>query len=110
MADLGDGEAGSRIDEWLRLPDAAKLRVRGIRNSRLAVTEIRYDHPNYGSSDPVIHQDAFVAGLQLKPQAFHELTYDGKSIPVYGGKPLDTLFADLRAVDRVVTEIGRAHV
>jgi len=26
----------------LRLPDAAKLRVRGIKNSRLAVTEIRY--------------------------------------------------------------------
>ncbi len=79
--------------------------MRGIKNSRLAVTEIRYDRPNYGSSDPVIHQDAFVAGLQLKPQAFHELTYDGKSIPVYGGKPLDTLFADLRAVDRVVTDV-----
>ena len=45
-----ESEAASRIDEWLRLPDAAKLKVRGINNSRLAVTEIRYDHPNYGSS------------------------------------------------------------
>ena len=100
-----ENESSSRIDEWLRLPDAAKLRVRGINNSRLAVTEIRYDHPNYGSSDPVIHQDAFVAGLQLKPQAFHELTYDGRSIPVYGGRPGDTLFADLKAVERVVTNV-----
>jgi hypothetical protein len=82
-----DCESASRIDEWLRLPDAAKLRVRGINNSRLAVTEIRYDHPNYGSSDPVIHQDAFVAGLQLKPQAFHELAYDGRTIPSTAGGP-----------------------
>ena len=101
----GDGETLSRIDEWLRLSDCAKLRVRGLNNSRLTVTEIRYDRANYGSSDPVIHQDAFVAGLQLRPQAFHELTYDGKSIPVYGGRPGDTLFADLRAVDRVVTNV-----
>jgi AraC family transcriptional regulator len=104
MEGQNDGDP-SRIDEWLRLPDCAKLRVRGLDNSRLMVTEIRYDHHNYGSSDPVIHQDAFVAGLQLRPQAFHELSYDGQSIPVYGGRPGDTLFADLRAVDRVVTDV-----
>ena len=46
-----------------------------------------------------------MAGLQLKPQAFHELTYDGRAIPVYGGRPGDTLFCDLKAVDRVVTNV-----
>jgi len=100
-----DSEPQSRIDEWLRLPDAAKLCVRGLNNSRLTVTEIRYDRPNYGMSDPVIRQDGFVVGLQLKPQAFHELTYCGKSIPVYGGHPGETLFRDLRAVDSVYTDV-----
>ena len=102
---LSSTDNASRIDEWLRLPDAAKLRVRGVNKSRLAVTEIRYDRPNYGSSDPVIRQDAFVVGVQLKPYPFHELKYAGKAIPVYDVRPGDTLFADLRAVDGVHTNV-----
>jgi AraC-like DNA-binding protein len=103
--DEADGECQSKIDEWLRLVEAPKLQARALKNSRLTVTEIRCDGPNYGSSDPVIHQDAFVLGLQLRPQSFHELAYDGKSIAVYNGRAGDLLFCDLKAVDAVYTDV-----
>jgi AraC-like DNA-binding protein len=80
------------------MPEAAKLSVRGINRSSLAVTEIRYDAYNYGMTDPVTNQDAFTIGLQLRPYAFHELWYEGKAVPVRDVRPGDTILFDLRTV------------
>jgi len=88
----------SGFEKWFRMPDAAQLSVKGINKSSLAVTEIRYDRPDYGMTDPVIRQDGFTIGLQLRPYDFHELWYDGKAIPVHGVRPGDTLLFDLRTV------------
>lgn len=91
-----DVPANSAIDEWFRLRDAAKISVRGLGKSRLAVTEIKYDRPNFGLTEPVVQQDAFLIGVQLRPYSFHELWYDGKARPVKDVHPGDTLFFDLR--------------
>jgi hypothetical protein len=68
----------SGIDECFRMRDAPKLSVRGIDKARLAVTEIRYDFPNYGISDQLARKDAFLIALQLRPYRQHELWYEGK--------------------------------
>jgi AraC-like DNA-binding protein len=93
-----DGPANSGFEKWFRMPDAAQLVTRGLDHSSLAVTEIRYDGPDYGMTDPVINQDAFTIGLQLRPYKFHELWYEGKARPVHDVKPGDTLLFDLRTV------------
>jgi AraC-like DNA-binding protein len=93
-----DAPTNSGFERWFRMPDAAKLSVRGLDRSSLAVTEIRYDRPNYGMTDPVTKQDGFSIGLQLRPYPFHELWYDGKAVPVYDVRVNDTLLFDLRTV------------
>jgi AraC-like DNA-binding protein len=93
-----DGPANSGFEKWFRMPDAAQLVTRGLEHSSLAVTEIRYDGANYGMTDPVINQDAFTIGLQLRPYKFHELWYEGKARPVPDVKVGDTLLFDLRTV------------
>ena len=93
-----DGPANSGFEKWFRMPGARKLAVRGLGHSSLAVTEIRYDAPNYGMTNPVINQDAFSIGLTLRPYDFHELWYEGKAKPVYGVKVGDALLFDLRTV------------
>ena len=108
MRGTGSGSGGepvSRIDAWLGLRDARTLSVRGIDRASLSVTEIRFDHPGYGLSDPVEPQDAYVFGLQLRAYPFHELWDDGKAIPVRQVRAGDTLIADMRTVEAVQTEV-----
>jgi len=88
----------SGFEKWFRMPDAPKLSVRGVNRANLAVTEIRYDRPDYGMTDPVTNQDGFTVGLQLRPYAFHELWYEGKAVPVHHVRAGDTLLFDLRTV------------
>jgi AraC-like DNA-binding protein len=93
-----DGPANSGFEKWFRMPDAAQLVTRGLEHSSLAVTEIRYDGFDYGMTDPVVNQDAFTIGLQLRPYKFHELWYEGRARPVHDVRPGDTLLFDLRTV------------
>jgi AraC-like DNA-binding protein len=96
----------SRVDESFRLRQAAKMSVRALNKSRLAVTELKYDALNYGMTDPMFQEDAFLVGVQLRPLVFHELWYDGgKAVPVPHIRPGHTLFYDLRSLQMVrVTE------
>lgn len=95
--------AASRTKLWLRMNRAATLSVRGFRKASLAVAEIRYDHANYGVSDPVAQADALAVGLQLRLHPFHELWYSGKVGAVRDVQRGDTLLCDLRAVEQVHT-------
>ena len=101
----GGSEPVSRIDKWLRLRDARTLSVRGVSRASLAVTEVRFDSPGYGLSDPVDPQDAYAFGVQLRAYPFHELWCDGKAIPVREVMAGDTLIADLRLVEAVQTTV-----
>ena len=79
--------------------------MRGVHRASLTVTEVRFDHPGYGLSDPVVPQDAYVFGVQLRAYPFHELWNDGKVLPVRQVLPRDTLIADLRTVEAVHTTV-----
>lgn len=48
----------SGFEKWFRMPDAAQLSVKGINKSSLAVTEIRYDRPDYGAGNSSRHESA----------------------------------------------------
>jgi hypothetical protein len=61
----------SRVHETFRLEEAARLSVRALNKSHLAVTEIKYDAANYGVTDPFLKEDAFLVGVQLRPVTFH---------------------------------------
>jgi AraC family transcriptional regulator len=102
---IAGDSSDSRIAEWLRLRDPAKLSVRGLSKGNLVVTEVRYDFANYGMSDPVIPQDAFAVGLQLRDYPLHELWSDGRTHPVRNVRAGDTLLCDLRSVNGVHTAV-----
>ena len=89
----------SRIDESFRMRDAAKLSVRGIDRAHLGVTELRYDGMNFGMTDQIAHEDAFLIGLHFVTQPFHELWYEGRALPVHDCRAGDALFYDMRTVD-----------
>lgn len=95
----GTAPRNSRIDESFRMRDAAKLSVPGIDQAHLGVTELRYDGQNFGMTDPIAHEDAFLIGLQLVAQPFHEIWYEGRPVPVHDCRVGDALFYDMRTVD-----------
>lgn len=94
-----EGSLNGRIDETFRMREAASLSVRGINKSTLAVTELKYDGYDFGLSDPVVREDAFLVGLQLRPYALHQLWFEGKEVPVYNVRAGDTLFFDQKSVE-----------
>jgi AraC-like DNA-binding protein len=94
-----DAPRNSRIDESFRMRDAAKLSVRGVDRAHLGATELRYDGMNFGMTDPIVHEDAFLIGLQFIEQPFHELWYEGRALPVRDCRSGDALFYDLNSVD-----------
>lgn len=91
------GTSNGRIDETFRMRGAARLSVRGVNKARLAVTELRYDGWDFGMTDPVRNEDAFLVGLQLRPYPVHQIWVDGREMPVYNVRAGDTLFFDQRS-------------
>lgn len=63
------------------MPQAPVLEVRDLRFGPLSVTELRYDAPNYGQSDPIPACDAVMVSLQLRPNPKHDVWEDGKKLP-----------------------------
>lgn len=94
-----EASRNGRIDETFRMRQAPSLSVRGINKSTLAVTELRYDGHNFGMTDPVVREDAFLVGLQLRPYPLHQLWFEGKEVPVYNVRAGDTLFFDQKSVE-----------
>ncbi len=94
-----EGPVNSRIDEWFRLQNAAKLSVRAIGRSRLAVTEIRYDQAGFGMTEEVEPVDAFLVALRLRPASMVEVWFEGKAVPVYNMRAGDTSLFDLKTVN-----------
>lgn len=90
--------ANGRIDQTFRMRGAATLTARGINKARLAVTELRYDGSDFGMTEPVLNEDAFLIGLQLRPYPLHQLWIEGREVPVYNVRPGDTLFFDQKSV------------
>ena len=68
---------------------------RSLRNTSIAVTEVRSDNPEHGTSAPQIREDAFVVALQLVDYPVHEWFEDERAAPVTSLRAGDTTIYDM---------------
>lgn len=94
-----EGPGNSRSDEWFRLDEAPKLSVRALGRSRLGLTEIRYDGRNFGMSEPVEPEDAFLVSLTLRAYPQIDIWYGSKTRSPASAVGQHMLF-DLKTVSR----------
>ncbi|QNK01316.1 helix-turn-helix domain-containing protein [Dyella telluris] len=118
---------GSRLGRSFQMDDPPTLVSLTANDHRLAVTELRCEEYDYGFTAPIVREEAFLIGLQLRGLSQHELWVDGKSVPVqpivaghssffdltrdpiaYIAEPYHPLFFYLTqaALDEVTTELG----
>ena len=76
MRELGPYQ--NRLAEAFRLPDAPALFTRTLRKSTLSVTQLKYDHPNFGVTAPMVREDSYLIALQLRACHDHDLYFDGR--------------------------------
>jgi AraC family transcriptional regulator len=62
---MNQGGYGSGLGSAFRMPDAPTLITRVLPKSTLAVTELRYDQPDFGESAPVPQEDASLVVLHV---------------------------------------------
>src|SRR6202048_3438572 len=73
---------GRRLGEAVRVENAPAIVTRALRTADIAVTEIRYDNPRPGMSDPIQQEDAFIVGLHLRDRPKWEYWEDGRRASV----------------------------
>jgi AraC family transcriptional regulator len=69
---------GSRVSEAFRAQNAPSLVTRVLQKSTVSVTELRCDHPNFGSSAAMALEDAYLVALQFRACPDHDLYFDGR--------------------------------
>ena len=79
-----------------RLRAEAKAFVRTLRNTNIAVTELRSDNPEHGISAPLVREDAFLVSLQLADFPVHVYFEDERAAPVTSIRAGDTRIYDLK--------------
>ena len=72
------GSSGTRLGHAFRMPNAPTLVTRVLQKSTLAVTELRCDHPNFGRTNPIPREEAYLVALQLRACPNHDLYFDGR--------------------------------
>lgn len=70
------GPYRNRLAEAFRLPGAPTLLTRTLRKSTLAVTELKYDHADFGITSPMPREDAYLVALQVRACHDHDLYFD----------------------------------
>lgn len=73
---------GTRLGSSFQVRDPPTLVSRTSHGHRLAVTELQCDEYDYGFTAPIVREEAFLIGLQLRSLARHELWVDGRAVPV----------------------------
>lgn len=79
------------------LPDAPMLITRTLRKSTMTVTEVRSDHPNFGSTKSIPYEDAFLIALMIRECSDHELWVDGQPVAVAPLSAGDIMIYDLKS-------------
>lgn len=86
---------GDRFGSRLRAKATAFV-SRSLRNTNIAVTEIRSDNPEYGVSLPLTREDAYLIGYQLVDYPIHEYFEDHRAAPVTYLRAGQTTLYDLK--------------
>ncbi|BBZ26277.1 transcriptional regulator [Mycolicibacterium madagascariense] len=75
---------------------ARSFATRALPKSTIAVTELRYDHPEFVLSTPPIEEDAFLLAVHLELFERYEYWEDGKAAPISTLHPGDTIVYDVK--------------
>jgi AraC family transcriptional regulator len=75
---------------------ASSLATRALPKSTIAVTELRYDHPEFILSTPPTEEDAFLLGVHLELFERYEYWEEGKAAPVSTVRPGETIIYDVK--------------
>ena len=86
----GDG-FGSRLRA-----KATAFVSRSLRNTNIAVTEIRSNNPEHGVSSPLTREDAYLIGFNLVDYPIHEYFEDDRAAPVTYIRAGQTILYDLK--------------
>jgi len=78
------------------MQDAPTLVTRALQKSTLAVTELKCERPNFGKTEPIPREDAYLVGLQFLPCRDHDLYFDGRRVKPTNWFPGVTTIYDLR--------------
>ena len=68
----------STIAGAFRLEDAPSLVTRALHTSTISVTELKYNGRNFGLTDAIPRQDAYLIALQCRACSDHDLYFDGR--------------------------------
>jgi AraC-like DNA-binding protein len=85
---------GERFGERLRAQ--AVSFVRTLRNTNIAVTEVRADDPPHGLSGEQIREDAFLVAVMRRDYPVHEYFEDGRIAGVTALRTGDTVLYDMK--------------
>ncbi|TXI11452.1 MAG: AraC family transcriptional regulator [Rhizobium sp.] len=75
------GAYGETLRRTFKTEVAPSFVARTLRNSKVAVTEIRCDNENTGMTLPIPREDAFLVTVQLKDVPSHGLFVDDRRVP-----------------------------
>jgi hypothetical protein len=70
--------------------------ARALPRTTIAVTELRYDNPEFVLSTPPIEEDAFLVGVHLKLFEHYEYWENGKAAPVAMLRPGEAIIYHAR--------------
>ncbi len=85
---------GGRLGEALRA--RATSFVRSLKNTKIAVTEVRSDNPEHGVAASLVREDAYLVAVQLIDYPVHEYFEDERAAPVCALRAGDTTLYDLK--------------
>jgi AraC family transcriptional regulator len=91
---------GRRLGEAVRVENAPAIVTRALRTADIAVTEIRYDNPRPGMSDPIQQEDAFIVGLHLRDRPKWEYWEDSRRASVCDVRAGESCLHDLKREPR----------
>jgi AraC-like DNA-binding protein len=89
----------SGYGEWLGdglRSEATAFVSRSLRNTIVAVTELRSANPEHGISAPLTREDAFLVGYQLVDYPVHEYFEDERAAPVTSLRAGQTTLYDMK--------------
>jgi AraC family transcriptional regulator len=105
------GAYGNGLGKAFRLSDVPVLMTQTLRKTQLAVTQIRYDGVDFGSTMPIPTEDAYLVALQVRECPDHGLSVNGGEVPCVPIVPGDTMIYDLRQnpIARIASPFHSLH-
>lgn len=86
----------NHLAEAFGMREAPTLIARTLRKSTMVVTELKYDHRNFGMTAPIPIEDAYLIGLQFRTCSDHDLYFQGRFVRPTGWFPGALTIYDLR--------------